>query len=201
MVALLVPSVSNNEVCSLLLYQTYRDIHTYVGIYMYIYIYMYMIPVLGSPNPPPPPPPLPPARPSPNMPNPCDCAYFSRMAAPKSTATRISSQTHPILVTMDAFQPGLRHEGIEKATVIRRRSCRARFLWQLTQERNMMMMMMMMMMTMTISKHPAGDPKGVEGLRESRATLHQEGVPTIWGGGAAEPGSYIYIYIYVYTNI
>ena len=38
------------------------------------------------------------ARPGPNMPNPCDCAYFSHMAAPKpSTVTRMSSQTHPIL--------------------------------------------------------------------------------------------------------
>ena len=36
------------------------------------------------------------ARPGPNMLNPCDCAYFSHMAAPKpSTGTRISSQTHP----------------------------------------------------------------------------------------------------------
>ena len=42
------------------------------------------------------------------------------MAAPKlSTVTKISFQTHPILVTVDAFQPGLCHEGIENATVTR----------------------------------------------------------------------------------
>ena len=116
----------------------------------------------------------------------CDCAYFSHMAAPKpSTVTKISSQTCPILVTMDTVQPGLCHEGIENATVARRRSCRAHFLWQLTPERNIMMMMMMvvmmrmpmrmtmtmtmmmtmmMMMTATISKHP--------GRPEPRTTPH-----------------------------
>ena len=45
------------------------------------------------------------------------------MAAPKpstvTTVTRISSQRHPILVTVDTFHPGLCHEGIEGATVTR----------------------------------------------------------------------------------
>ena len=42
------------------------------------------------------------------------------MAAPKpSTVTRISSQLHPILVTVDTFHPGLCHEGIENVTVTR----------------------------------------------------------------------------------
>ena len=49
------------------------------------------------------------------------------MAAPKPSAvTRISSQTHPMLVTVETFHPGLCHEGIESATV-------TRILWQLTQ--------------------------------------------------------------------
>ena len=149
-----------------------------------------MIPVLGSPRRPPPPPPWypHPARPGPIMPNPCDCAHFSHMAAPKpSTVTRSSSPTHPILVTVDAFHRGFCHEGIEHATVnchqdrvpVRpascmrvlnmqlspgSRSCQARVLWPLTQERSMMMMM-------TISKHPGRQTanhithhRGAEGL-------------------------------------
>ena len=42
------------------------------------------------------------------------------MAAPKPTTVRImSSQTHPILETVDTFQPRLRQEGITNATVTR----------------------------------------------------------------------------------
>ena len=53
-------------------------------------------------------------------PNPCDCAHFSHMSAPEpSTVTRISSQTHPILVTVDTFKPRLRHEGMKSATATR----------------------------------------------------------------------------------
>ena len=55
--------------------------------------------------------------------------------------------------------------GIENATATRRRSCRARFLWQLTQERNIITMMMMMMrmmmrmpMWMTMTMMMKGDP-------------------------------------------
>ena len=108
-----------------------------------------LIPVLRSPTPAPRYPPL--ARPGSNMPKPYDCAYFSHMAVQSHQLSRGSRPKHiPILVTMDTFQPELCHEGIEKATVTRRRSCRARFLWQLTQERNMMNMMMMLMMMMII---------------------------------------------------
>ena len=93
--------------------QKHAYIYIYIHAYIYIYIYIYVciFPVLVSatrPFPPTPmvssPPPL--ARPGPNMPNPCDCACFSHMAAPKpSTVTRISSQTHPILVTINGHFP------------------------------------------------------------------------------------------------
>ena len=62
-----------------------------------------------------PPPPSNPARSGPNMPNPRDCVHLSHMAAPKPSAvTRISSQTHLILVTVDTCQPPLQRHGIEK---------------------------------------------------------------------------------------
>ena len=64
--------------------------------------------------------------------------------------SRGSRPKRPILVTRDTFQPGLCHEGIEHATVTRRRSYRARFLWQLNQERNIMRMTMMMPMRMAM---------------------------------------------------
>ena len=77
----------------------YVCMYSYVCMYvcMCIYIYTHMIPVFGSPARPPPPA--------------CDCPHFSPMAAPTpSTVTRISSQTQPILVTVDTLQPRLRHE-------------------------------------------------------------------------------------------
>ena len=73
-----------------------------------------MIPVLGSLTHPPPPPP------SPRHAQVQICAHLSHIAAPKpSTVTRISSQTHPILVTVDTVHPGLCREGVESATVTR----------------------------------------------------------------------------------
>ena len=48
------------------------------------------------------------------------CAHFSHMAAQnRQGVTRIPSQTQPILGTLDTFQPRLRHEGINNATVTR----------------------------------------------------------------------------------
>ena len=73
-------------------------------------IHLYMMPLLGShPHMVSPPPGLLPGRP-----NPCNCLHFFHMAAPKpSTVTRISSQTHPILVTGHTFQPRLRHQDLK----------------------------------------------------------------------------------------
>ena len=112
------------------------------------------------------------------MPNPYDCALFSHMAAPRpSSVTTISCQTHRILVTVDAFHAGLCHEGIKNQLS----PCQARFLWLLTQERNMMMMtMMMMMMRMTM---------GMTMRMTTTMMIHQygggKGVPTIGGGRGA----------------
>ena len=51
---------------------------------------------------------------------PRDCAHFSHMATQnRQGVTRIPSQTQPIIGTLDTFQPRLRHEGINNATVTR----------------------------------------------------------------------------------
>ena len=71
------------------------------------------------------------------------------------------------------------------------RSCQARFLWQLTQERKMtktmMMMMMMMMMMTTISQHPGRQTPNHTTPRGGRGNQ-----PLGVRGGPAEPGSYIH---------
>ena len=82
--------------------------YIHICIYIYIYIYIYIsiyIHYPGSPFAPPPPG-------TSRSPNPCECAHFSHMAAPKpSTVTRTSSQTHPIHNTeASAFPLNPRHQ-------------------------------------------------------------------------------------------
>ena len=91
------------------------DKSSYMPTRPHTYTHTYVIPVLSSPTP------APPGTPRSKFAESLPLRALLPHGGSKapSTVTRISSQTHPILVTVGTFHPGLYHEGIESAIVTR----------------------------------------------------------------------------------